>query len=61
MFRMVKSCEKIGSFKSVVEYFCLYQWIFTNRNSRLLQNQMNDIDRQVNKMNITAHRRMMID
>jgi hypothetical protein len=44
----MKLCKIINNLKLAMEYFCQNQWIFANRNSQLLQNQMSDIDRQVN-------------
>jgi hypothetical protein len=48
LFRMIKLSDKMNSLKDSMKYFCQYQWIFSNKNSQLLQNQMNHIDRQVN-------------
>jgi hypothetical protein len=45
---MIKFSDKMNSLKDSMKYFCQYQWIFSNKNSQLLQNQMNHIDRQVN-------------
>ncbi len=44
---MVKLSDKVNSLKDSMKYFCQHQWIFSNRNSQLLKNQMNHIDRQV--------------
>ncbi|CAF3823703.1 unnamed protein product [Adineta steineri] len=45
--KMVKLGRKVITLKSALEYFSRNQWIFVNRNSQFLQNQMNDKDRQV--------------
>lgn len=47
VFRMVKLSNKVNSLKESMKYFCQHQWIFSNKNSQLLQNHMNYIDRQV--------------
>jgi hypothetical protein len=44
---MVKLNKKINNLIRSMDYFARHQWIFPNRNSRMLQNQMTDVDRQV--------------
>ncbi|CAF3495470.1 unnamed protein product [Rotaria sp. Silwood1] len=51
--KMVKMVGKIENLKLSLEYFTQNQWIFANRNSQLLKNQMNDFDRQEFSFDLT--------